>query len=359
MAAIRLRGVSKVETDGTVSVADVDLDVAEGELVALVGPSGAGKTTVLRLVAGLDSPTTGEIRFDGERVEQLTVAQRGVAMVAQEAGLFPHRTAAGNIEFPLLLQRVPAGERRRRVGAAAGRLHLGRGVLARRPRELSAGHRHLVATGRSLVRTPRVWLVDEPLAQVDQAARRELRAELVRVQREMGVSTIYVTNDQAEAMAVADRLVVMRKGRIEQEGAPLDLYQRPASAFVASFLGTPPMALLPATIEEGSGLRIGRDLLAVDGLEGAPGPVTVGLRAEHVVPASPGTPFTRCLHGTVARVEEHGSHRLLFCRLPQAGEVVARSSGPRPGIGDSIELAVAPSHLHLFDPQTGRRRSSV
>src|ERR1700759_5391685 len=236
---------------------DVDLEIADGELVVLVGPSGCGKSTLLRMICGLEPITSGELRIGGELVNDLPPARRGIAMVFQSYALYPHMTVRGNMAFGLQIAGASRAERDARILAAAKALHIDH-LLDRRPRELSGGQRQRVAIGRAIVREPRLFLFDEPLSNLDAALRVKTRIELARLHRELAATMIYVTHDQAEGMTLGDRIVVMHEGRIQQAGSPLELYEHPANRFVASFIGSPTINLVPATTQacSGSGARV-------------------------------------------------------------------------------------------------------
>jgi multiple sugar transport system ATP-binding protein len=292
MAQVTLDGVSKVFRDGTVAVEDIHLAVPDGSLFVFVGPSGCGKTTLLRLVAGLEEPTQGQVLIGDEDVTDLSPRDRDVAMVFQSYALYPHLTAFENMAFGLRSRRIPKQDVERRVRRAAAMLGL-EPVLGKRPRNLSGGQRQRVALGRAIVREPQAFLMDEPLSDVDAKLRDQMRGEIARIQRSLGITTLYVTHDQAEAMTLGDQVAVMDEGTIRQIGTPKELYDRPADLFVAAFLGAPPMNLAEATIEDGEGLfvRVGSHRLRIgesidDGL--VPGrQVVFGIRPEHIRPARP------------------------------------------------------------------------
>jgi multiple sugar transport system ATP-binding protein len=238
VTTVALKDVTKVFPDGTVAVDDVSLDVNDGEFMVLLGPSGCGKSTVLRMVAGLEDPSSGAILLDGELANDLPPRERGIAMVFQDFALYPHMTVNDNIGFPLRLSRVEAEARGERVADVASALGIG-DVLGRKPSQLSGGQRQRVAMGRAIVRRPGLFLMDEPLSNLDSGLRAELRAEISGLVRELGVSTIYVTHDQAEALTMADRVAIMRRGVLQDVGTPTQVYGRPATLYVAAFLGGP------------------------------------------------------------------------------------------------------------------------
>src|SRR6266542_3320605 len=263
MAQIAFDGVTKRFDDGTVAVDNLSMEIADGEFMVLVGPSGSGKTTVMRMVAGLEAASDGVIRIGGDVVNDLPVRNRNIAMVFQNYALYPHMTVAGNMGFPLRLAKMPKREVAERVEHAAEMLGLA-DLLKRKPRQLSGGQRQRVAMGRAIVRNPSAFLMDEPLSNLDAKLRVQMRAEISRIQRELGATTIYVTHDQVEAMTMGDRVAVMRKGRLQQLDAPQRLYDMPVNLFVASFIGSPEMNLVQGQLEpadEGLVCRIGEQRL--------------------------------------------------------------------------------------------------
>ena len=257
MAHVKLDGIGKVFAEGTRALAALDLEIADGEFLVLVGPSGCGKTTALKIVAGLEEPTEGRILIDGSDVSDVQPGKRDVAMVFQNYALYPHMTVADNIGFGLRMRKTPRDEIKTRVDAVARTLGLSE-VTGRRPRQLSGGQRQRVAMGRAIVREPAVFLMDEPLSNLDARLRVEMRAEIARIQRKLKITTMYVTHDQTEAMTMGDRVAVMRKGVLQQIAGPRELYRRPANLFVASFIGSPAMNLIEAEIEEAAGQAICR-----------------------------------------------------------------------------------------------------
>ena len=335
MASLRLQGLRRV-LGGRRVVDDVDLEVADGEFLVLLGPSGCGKSTILRLVAGLDRPDAGAILLDGASVTHLEPKARDVAMVFQDYALYPHRTVARNVGFPLEMAKVPAAERRRRVAEALARLGIA-DLAERRPAQLSGGQQQRVALARALVRRPRLFLLDEPLSNVDARLRAEMRAELARLHRELGATVLYVTHDQVEAMTLGDRIAVLEGGRLRQVGPPQEVWARPAHRFVAGFLGAPPMNLLDGAAA--APLRPAS----------APPDCTVGFRPHEADAEGP-------LRGRVVLVEELGHETLVHAATPEgAAFVVARPPGRAPAVGAELTVGVAPGALHLFDAATGRR----
>ena len=252
MSRIVLEGITKRYQDGTTAVRSLDLSIADGELMVLVGPSGCGKTTALRMVAGLEEITEGTILVDGQPVNDMEPRDRDIAMVFQSYALYPHLTVRDNMAFSLKYRKTPKQEIRRRVEEAARILELEE-LLSRKPRQLSGGQRQRVAMGRAIVRQPRAFLMDEPLSNLDAKLRVQMRAEIAKLQRSLGVTTIYVTHDQTEAMTLGSRVAVLRHGVLQQVASPQELYRRPANLFVAGFIGSPAMNLVEATLERGAG----------------------------------------------------------------------------------------------------------
>ena len=257
MSRIVLEGITKRYQDGTTAVRSLDLSIADGELMVLVGPSGCGKTTALRMVAGLEEITEGTILVDGQPVNDMEPRDRDIAMVFQSYALYPHLTVRDNMAFSLKYRKTPKQEIRRRVEEAARILELDE-LLSRKPRQLSGGQRQRVAMGRAIVRQPRAFLMDEPLSNLDAKLRVQMRAEIAKLQRSLGVTTIYVTHDQTEAMTLGSRVAVLRHGVLQQVASPQELYRRPANLFVAGFIGSPAMNLVEATLERGAAGRRGR-----------------------------------------------------------------------------------------------------
>ncbi|RMF83607.1 MAG: ABC transporter ATP-binding protein, partial [Nitrospirae bacterium] len=319
-AGVELQGVSLRYPGGPFGVRGISLAAAPGEVVAVVGPSGSGKSTLLRLVAGLERPTEGRVRIGGRDVTDLPPGERDVAMVFQGYALYPHLTVAGNLAFPLRMRRVPRRERRRRVAAVAAMLGITE-LLPRRPATLSGGQRQRVAIGRAVVREPACFLLDEPLSNLDARLRERIRGELARLLARLATTTLYVTHDQVEAVALGHRVAVVCAGRLRQVGPPEALYRRPADCFVAAFLGSPGMNLVRAQVErgaEGVGLALGGARLAPPpGLAPRlrPGPVVLGFRPEAARPAATG------LRAVVAAVEPLGHETVARLVLPGVAPV--------------------------------------
>jgi len=352
--------VSRLGIDGvtksfgrTVAVDGVSLDVGHGEFLVLLGPSGCGKSTLLRMIAGLTPLSAGRIRLDDTDITHTPPRDRDLAMVFQSYALYPHLSVARNIGFPLRARRRSRTDIRGRVQEVAEVLDLGQ-LLERRPRELSGGQRQRVALGRALVRDPGAFLMDEPLSNLDAKLRSSTRAELTGLHRRLGSTFVYVTHDQVEAMTMATRIALLNAGRLEQVGTPAEVYDEPASVFVAGFLGAPPMNLLDAQIVSHNGeLRAVAENVDVPlGIAGdlPPRDVVLGVRPEHLAPAA-----TPMLRARVRAVENLGSDEVAHCTVGSA-EVSLR--GPRPlgmSTGDPLGLGVAPHHVHLFDRAGGRR----
>lgn len=327
---VRLREIQK--SYGKVHVIHgVDLDIEPGEFTVFVGPSGCGKTTLLRMIAGLEDISGGTLQIGGEAVNDLPPSQRGVAMVFQSYALYPHKTVFDNMAFALKIAKIPKVEIESRVNAAADILQL-RDYLQRLPKALSGGQRQRVAIGRAIVRNPKVFLFDEPLSNLDAALRTKMRVELATLHRRLGATMIYVTHDQVEAMTLADKIVVLNKGRVEQVGKPLELYNKPASQFVAGFIGSPQMNFLGGVLAERHGVA------------------TVGLRPEHLKVSADGP-----IQGTLKHAEQLGNETFAYVNAGALGEITARMDGTL-GLepGATIALGFAPEHLYKFDA-TGRR----
>jgi multiple sugar transport system ATP-binding protein len=332
VTTVALKDVTKVFPDGTVAVDNVNLDVNDGEFMVLLGPSGCGKSTVLRMVAGLEDPTSGAILLDGELANDLPPRDRRIAMVFQDFALYPHMTVGDNIGFPLRLSGVEQGPRGERVADVASALGIG-DVLARKPNQLSGGQRQRVAMGRAIVRRPGLFLMDEPLSNLDSGLRAELRAEISGLVRELGVSTIYVTHDQAEALTMADRVAIMRRGVLQDVGTPTQVYGRPATLYVAAFLGSPRMNLLEASVyvhlDRYVALNFGEQALylpwddirarAVAHYHGER--IIVGMRAEALTPVAPSTQGD-VLQGRIRYLEHHGHESLAFLDIGATAIVV-------------------------------------
>jgi ABC-type sugar transport system ATPase subunit len=350
MAKVAFEHVGKVFPGEVVALDDLCLEVADGELLALVGPSGCGKSTVLRILAGLETPSRGSVRIGDRVVNELPPQERNVAMVFQDYALYPNRTVRGNLAFPLEMRGAPRAEVARRVEAVAELLAI-RELLERRPRELSGGQRQRVAMGRALVREPAAFLLDEPLSNLDARLRVQVRAEIAELRRRARTTMLYVTHDQVEAMTLGDRVAVLSRGRLQQVATPRELYAQPANTFVAGFIGSPPMNLLPARLAAGPALEIGDARLALSEGEAAAAraaggdELTAGFRPEALRVAAPGTPGA--LPARVEHVEYLGHELLAHLALgPQ--RLVARLPEARLDPGDAVSLELVPGSLHLF-----------
>ena len=356
MARIRFEGVGKRYPGGVAAVQDLDLDIADREFVVLLGPSGCGKSTTLNMIAGLEDATEGEIRFDDEVVTHRPPHRRDVAMVFQSYALYPHKTVFENMAFGLRLRRVPSAEVDRRVRRAAEKLDITH-LLARKPQQLSGGQRQRVALGRAIVREPAVFLMDEPLSNLDAALRLTMRAEIKQLHADMRTTFVYVTHDQAEALTLADRIVVMKDGRIQQIGSPEDIYERPDTLFVASFLGSPPINLLEGELEDRDGatwfrrgglaLPIGRS--PVDRRED--GPVVLGVRPEDV---ELGDGHGSAIGGVAKTILPVGSDTFAEIVCEGVDLFFRAAKGTPMRSGDSVAFRLRPDRLHLFGKASGR-----
>ena len=362
MAEVRLEAIEKVYPGGHRALEEIDLAVADRELLVLVGPSGCGKSTALRLVAGLETPTRGRIVLGGRDVTGLSPRERDVAMVFQSYALYPHKSVRENLAFGLRMRGTAAGEIARRVAEVAGLLGL-ESVLGRRPAQLSGGQRQRVALGRAIVREPQAFLLDEPLSNLDAKLRVETRAELARLQHAVGATMLYVTHDQEEAMTLGHRVAVLRAGRLEQVAPPLELYRRPATRFVADFIGSPRINWLEGSLEPaaqglvvvGPGFRLKLPAAQAAALAGGPAVrrVVLGLRPHDLRPC---TEAEADLAGRVDLVESFGPTSLLHVRAKGERELRVLVSGDgRVEVGEALALRVRRDRLHAFDAETGRR----
>ena len=353
MASISLRNVTKTYGTGAKAlqvIHGVNAEILDGEFIVIVGPSGCGKSTLLRMVAGLEEITGGEIAIGARVVNELEPADRDIAMVFQNYALYPHMSVFDNMAYGLKIKKLPRDEIKRRVDKAADILELSK-LLARKPRELSGGQRQRVAMGRAIVREPQVFLFDEPLSNLDAKLRVQTRLEIQKLHRELGITSLFVTHDQVEAMTLAQRMIVMNAGNMEQVGTPDEVYTRPATTFVASFIGAPPMNLVLGQLEGG---RFAMPGIAVD-IPGEPVParsdkVQLGVRPEHLRLADEGWPIT------VELVEVLGNERLLYSKLGEQALVVRTDdSTARPAPGEVLKVRPQPGKLHWFDAGSGKR----
>ncbi|MCL4764754.1 MAG: sn-glycerol-3-phosphate ABC transporter ATP-binding protein UgpC [Hyphomicrobiaceae bacterium] len=345
MAGVRLDNVTK-RFGGTEVIRSIDLDIADGELLVFVGPSGCGKSTILRLIAGLEEVTSGTIWIGGKDVTHLPPARRGVSMVFQSYALYPHMDAYKNIAFGLQMSGTGGETVDQRVRRVADMLQIG-GLLHRKPRELSGGQRQRVAIARAIVREPQVFLFDEPLSNLDAALRAQTRLEIARLHDELKATMIYVTHDQLEAMTLADRIVLLNAGRIEQAGQPTELYRRPATRFAAEFIGSPKMNIVPVQVEAGEAILPSGDRLQVATQRG--GPADLGVRPENIALTRAGEP--NALSARVLHVEELGESRIIHAALRNGTALAVRhpADSPTPRKGEEIALRPDPDRLHLFN----------
>ncbi|TPW29025.1 ABC transporter ATP-binding protein [Pararhizobium mangrovi] len=356
MATIDIDGVRK--RFGNVDVLHgVDLTIADGEFVVLVGPSGCGKSTLLRLIAGLEDISRGAIRIDGERVNDLAPRARDIAMVFQSYALYPHMSVERNMDYSLRLRKTPAERAREAVEGAAGKLGIDR-LLQRKPRTLSGGQRQRVAMGRAIVRTPKAFLFDEPLSNLDARLREQMRGEIKKMHQDLGATSIYVTHDQIEAMTLADRIVAMNEGLVQQIGPPRELYEHPTNLFVAGFIGSPAMNFIDATYRrEGQNafLVVGEKRLALDERDVADGtPVTLGLRAEDIaIDADPEDPGA--IEATVELVEPLGLGTIVHVQALGTHIKALSLAVVEHRVGSRIWIRPHPEKFHVFEEATGRR----
>ncbi|MDR6743321.1 multiple sugar transport system ATP-binding protein [Herbaspirillum sp. 1173] len=350
MANLRLRAVGK-SYDGQEAIKGIDLEVKHGEFVVFIGPSGCGKTTLLRMIAGLEDISEGDLLIDGKRMNDIAPSKRELAMVFQSYALYPHMTVADNMGLALKLAGVSKPERQKKIVKAAKVLQLER-YLERKPGQLSGGQRQRVAIGRSIVRSPKIFLFDEPLSNLDAALRGQMRVELADLHKKLGATMIYVTHDQVEAMTMADKIVVLNNGEVQQIGSPLELYHQPRNLFVATFLGSPRMNLVQANVRtttadglvvsaaqgieiclpaEGNGVSIGEK-------------VTLGVRAEHIRFDASGA-----LSGKILFAERLGSLTLVHVELPSGEKLVVQTDGSYvSATGDNVRMSMLADHMHVF-----------
>ena len=376
MVEIGLHGISRVHADGTRAVAHLDLLIRSGEFLVLTGPTGCGKTTTLRLIAGLDSPSAGAVTMDGRRVDDLPTRERDVALVTQEAALYPHLDVAGNLSFALRTRRLGPEEVHQRVQAESRALGL-HDLLTRRPSSLSAGDRQKAALGRATARLPRVLLLDEPLGKLAPQERARVRSEIRRVHNGLGITTVYITHDQAEAMALADRVAVLDEGVLQQVGPPMELYHRPRNLFVATFVGIPPMAVVPGRLDTNGTdgwFEVGTQRLRLTrnqrrALQPHTGRrLLMGVRAEHLTATDDDRSADDRLRLVVRHAEHLGATTLVSgdpegTRAPASGGLGTTHAAPvtvrmppfsavRPG--DVLTVTVDVPSVHFFDPVTDK-----
>jgi multiple sugar transport system ATP-binding protein len=359
--------LSKLEKDfeGTPAVRGIDLDIPDKEFVVLVGPSGCGKSTTLRMIAGLEEVSGGEIAIDGEVVNDVPPKDRNIAMVFQNYALYPHMTVHENMSFGLRLKKVPKDEIAKRVENAARILDISE-LLARKPKQLSGGQRQRVAMGRAIVRDPRVFLFDEPLSNLDAKLRVQMRTEIKRVHQKVRTTTVYVTHDQVEAMTLADRVVVMNGGRIEQVGAPQDLYHSPTTKFVAGFIGSPAMNLIPCALEQaGQGLSVRlEDKLSFPvpasretryRAHAGRAKLLFGLRPEHITEHRSATSSNQvAFEFLIDVVEPMGMETLVFFRVGGTDVCARTNPSANARAGMPLRMLADMDHMHLIDDESGR-----
>ena len=349
MASIELRGLSK-RWGAFVAVDEMSLTIADQEFVVFLGPSGCGKTTTMRMIAGLEEATAGDILIDGKRVNDLDPKDRDIAMVFQSYALYPNMNVFENIRFPLKVRKVPEVEHADRVRRAADMVELGP-FMGRKPSELSGGQRQRVALARAIVRQPSVFLMDEPLSNLDAKLRVSTRAQIKNLSHELKVTTIYVTHDQIEAMTLADRVVVMRAGQVQQVGTPTQIYDRPANTFVAGFIGNPAMNLMDGRMETGV---FTSDATRIEGLGAPDGPITLGFRAEDARV----TAHSGAITAPVYSMELLGDSTMVTVRAGGALVAVKAPKDYRIDIGQSVSIAIPTTACHLFNVKTGARLSA-
>ncbi len=359
MSAVAFEGVTKEFAGGVRAVDSLDLVIEDHEFLVLLGPSGCGKSTALRMIAGLDDPTAGVVRIGDRIVNDVDPKDRDVAMVFQSYALYPHMTVRKNIEFPLDARKLPHAERNTVVQHAAEVLGLAE-LLDRKPAQLSGGQRQRVALARAIVRRPSVFLMDEPLSNLDAKLRVQTRVELVALQRSLASTLIYVTHDQVEAMTMGHRIAIMRDGMLQQVGPPQEVYDRPANQFVAQFIGTPPMNTFHA-VASARGLEVADGAFAmVDGWAREPQDVIGGIRPEHLhleSLAREAPDGGALVVATVSMVEALGHERHVHCRMQNDDSIIVRvaASDPYPTTGEAVALRADAEHVHVFSTETGQR----
>ena len=352
MAQIRLKNLTKRWGD-FVAVENFDLDIADEEFLVLLGPSGCGKTTTMRMIAGLEEITTGDVEIDGRVVNDLEPKDRDIAMVFQSYGLYPNMNVYENIRFPLKVRNVDPATHDERVRRAAAMVELD-DFLLRRPAALSGGQRQRVALARAIVREPNVFLMDDPLSNLDAKLRVSTRAQIKHLHHELKVTTIYVTHDQIEAMTLADRVVVMNKGVVQQVGSPTEIYDRPANVFVAGFIGNPAMNLVEGKVKDGT---FTAENISVPGIDTADGPLTLGFRAEDATLAASARAKknTGMVSAEVYALELLGDATMITVRAGSGMAAVKAAKDYRAAIGDQVHITLPLADCHLFDSASGAR----
>ncbi|GAL18762.1 glycerol-3-phosphate ABC transporter ATP-binding protein UgpC [Vibrio maritimus] len=352
MSTLTLSNIAKCYPNGYQAIPNINLNIEDGEMVVLVGPSGCGKSTLLRMLAGLEEITSGTLQIDDKVVNNLEPGERDIAMVFQNYALYPHMTVYDNMAYGLKNRKTPKAEIKRLVSEAAEMLELN-GLLDRKPKQLSGGQRQRVAMGRAIVREPKVFLFDEPLSNLDAKLRVQMRLEIKRLQRRLGTTSVYVTHDQVEAMTLADKLVVLNKGNVEQVGTPLEIYDNPASLFVATFIGSPSMNILDAIVSI-EGIELDHSLLKLNTSSLGLGDIKLGLRPEHLKLTEDNPWF----HVEVELIEALGADLLLYCKTlgSEDQKLVVRVEGhSKIAIGEQLGIDIDLEHVHLFDSKTSKR----
>ncbi|MGB2078938.1 MAG: sn-glycerol-3-phosphate import ATP-binding protein UgpC [Vibrio sp.] len=352
MSTVTLKNIAKRYPNGFQAIEQLNLAIDDGEMLVLVGPSGCGKSTLLRMIAGLETISDGELKIDNTLVNHLEPGERDIAMVFQNYALYPHMSVYNNMAYGLRNRKTPKAEIERLVQNAAKMLELEH-LLDRKPKQLSGGQRQRVAMGRAIVREPKVFLFDEPLSNLDAKLRVQMRLEIKKLQRRLGTTSVYVTHDQVEAMTLADKLVVLNQGNIEQVGTPIEIYDNPASLFVATFIGSPSMNILDAKLSP-EGIKLGRSVYPFNAQVPTELDVKLGLRPEHLT-VTQAMPWFEV---EVELIEALGADLLLYCQLldDNGQKLVVRVEGHSPiEIGDCLGLDIDPQHIHLFDAQTSQR----
>ncbi|MCJ8335361.1 MAG: ABC transporter ATP-binding protein [Epibacterium sp.] len=346
MAEIQLNNIGK-RWGSFVGVENFDLTIADREFLVLLGPSGCGKTTTMRMIAGLEDVTEGDILIDGKRVNDMDPKDRDVAMVFQSYALYPNMSVYENIRFPLKVRGIDPATHDEKVRRASAMVELD-DFLHRKPAELSGGQRQRVALARAIVREPNVFLMDEPLSNLDAKLRVSTRAQIKNLSHELAVTTIYVTHDQIEAMTLADRVVIMKQGVVQQVGSPIEIYDRPANAFVASFIGNPAMNLMDGEVKDGT---FTAQNVEVTGLSAPDGPLTLGFRAEDATVVASDAQ----INAPIYTMELLGDATMVSVRIGDALVSVKTDKSYRAAIGETVSIRVSPDHCHLFDADSGAR----
>ena len=355
MATVSIKNATKTYPGNVQALHGISIDIKDGELIVIVGPSGCGKSSMLRMVAGLETVTSGDIHINDEWVNKKEPADRDIAMVFQNYALYPHMSVYQNMAYGLKNRKIPKDQIEQRVRETAKILEL-ENLLVRKPKELSGGQRQRVAMGRAIVREPKVFLFDEPLSNLDAKLRVQMRLEIKRLQERLGVTTIYVTHDQVEAMTLGHRLLLMNEGRVEQIGTPLEVYEKPKTLFVAEFIGSPSMNLIPVRLDpSGNQVILGESLsLPLTTFENGDSQVILGMRPEHLEACETENAL---MFLQVELLEKLGADTVVYGSLDQTDTpLTVRLSGIYPvDKGDRLPVTITPEHLHIFDSDTGNR----